>query len=110
MVSFLKHYNLWLKRNFDGHDPQLLLQRAATLIILLLLAHSLVDYPLRTTALSSIFMFFCAVLAVDAPNPKDESVPHRRQRSADPKPPLRVVGAEKWGAEVHWPDGWQKPL
>ena len=107
---FPKAYNIWLKRKFNGHDSQLLLQRAATLIIVLLLAHSLVDYPLRTTALSSIFTFFRAVLALDAPNPRDEAVPHRRNRSFDPKPPLRVTPAEKWGSELHWPDGWQKPL
>ena len=69
---FPEAHNVWLRRKVNGHDPQLLLQRAATLIIFLLLTHSLVDYPLRTTALSSIFMFFCAVLATDAPNPKDE--------------------------------------
>ena len=107
---FPKAYSIWVKRKFSGHDSQLLLQRAGTLIIVLLLAHSLVDYPLRTTALSSIFMFFCAVLAVEAPNPKDEAITHKRQRSVDPKPPLRVAPAEKWGPELPWPDGWQKPL
>jgi O-antigen ligase len=107
---FPRAYTIWLKRKFNGHDPQLLLQRAGTLIIVLLLAHSLVDYPLRTTALSSIFVFFCAVLAVEAPNPKDEAIRHKRQRPVDPKPPLRVAPAEKWGSELPWPDGWQKPL
>ena len=80
---FPKAHNVWLKRKGNGHDPQLLLQRAATLIIFLLLIHSLVDYPLRTTALSSIFMFFCAVLATNASNPEDEFVPRRRQRPVD---------------------------
>ena len=115
LVGFLawflpKAYSIWLGRKLNGHDPQLLLQRAGTLVIGLLLAHSLVDYPLRTTALSSIFMFFCAVLAVEAPNPKDEATLHRRQRSVAPKPPTRVAPAEKWGSELPWPDGWQKPL
>ena len=102
-------YNVWLRRKFNGHDSQLLLQRAATLVIFLLLAHSLVDYPLRTTALSSIFMFFCAVLATEASNPKDEVIPQKRQRSVDPKPPLGGNPGGKWGSDLQWPEGWQKP-
>jgi hypothetical protein len=39
---------------------------AASLVIGLLLAHSLVDYPLRTTAMSVIFGLACGILA--APN------------------------------------------
>ena len=107
---FPRAHNVWLRRKASGHDPQLLLQRAATLIIFLLLTHSLVDYPLRTTALSSIFMFFCAVLATNAPNPEDESIPRRRQRPVAPKPSSRVTPGEKWGGDFHWPDGWQKSL
>jgi hypothetical protein len=98
---FSKAYTVWLRRKFNGHDSQLLLQRAATLITFLLLAHSLVDYPLRTTALSSIFMFFCAVLATDAANPKDQTIPQRRQRPVDPKPLSRVTPGEKWGSDLH---------
>ena len=114
LVAFLvwffpRAYNVWLKRKVAGHESQLLLQRSATLVIFLLLIHSLVDYPLRTTALSSIFMFFCAVLATDASNPKDEVALRRRQRSGDPKPLMPVNPSEKWGADQHWPEGWQKP-
>ena len=113
LVAFLvwffpKAYNVWRKRKFNGHDSQLLLQRSATLVIFLLLTHSLVDYPLRTTALSSIFMFFCAVLTTEASNSKDEFVPHKRQRSVEPKPPLRANAGGKWGSDLHWPEGWQK--
>ena len=113
LVAFLvwffpKAYNVWRKRKFNGHDSQLLLQRSATLVIFLLLTHSLVDYPLRTTALSSIFMFFCAVLATEASNPKDEFIPHKRQHSVEPKPPLRGNAGGKWGSDLHWPEGWQK--
>jgi O-antigen ligase len=115
LVAFLawfvsKAYNVWLTRKIGAHDSQLLLQRAATLIIFLLLAHSLVDYPLRTTALSSIFMFFCAVLATDAPNPKEEIIPQKRKRPIDPTPPLRVTTGEKWGADLNWPERWRNRL
>jgi len=40
--------------------------RAATLIIALLVAHSLVDYPLRTGAMMAVFAVACALL-VDPP-------------------------------------------
>ncbi len=38
------------------------LRRAAMLAVVLLLLHSSVDYPLRTTALSTLFAFFCALM------------------------------------------------
>jgi O-antigen ligase len=38
--------------------------RAASLILAMLIAHSLVDYPLRTAALSAIFAFCAGILAV----------------------------------------------
>lgn len=52
-------------------DPGLLpidrtLVRASIFIILLLLGHSLVDYPLRTGAMMGIFAFSCGLL-IDAP-------------------------------------------
>ena len=53
-------YAAWFASSSEERDSELLLQRAATLIIVLLLAHSLVDYTLRTTALSAIF---CVLLS-----------------------------------------------
>lgn len=46
-----------------GGDP---LARAASLCVLVLMAHSLVDYPLRTETLATLFAFCCGVLAVAA--------------------------------------------
>jgi O-antigen ligase len=40
------------------------LPSGASLLVLLLLAHSVVDYPLRTEALAVLFAFACATLAV----------------------------------------------
>ncbi len=105
---FPKAYDAWNRRKFNGNNSQLLLQRASALIIFLLLAHSVVDYPLRTTALSSIFAFFFAVLATEAPVPKHETVPHTRRRFVDRKPLLHVTPGEKWGSELPWPESWQK--
>lgn len=108
LVWFARHaYAVWSAPNSEERDSELLLPRAAALIIVLLLTHSLVDYPLRTTALSVIFAFFCAILAVPAPAPSNES---RRQRR-----PLREVRTaraklpvENWGTDIQWPESWQK--
>ncbi len=108
-VWFLpKAYKVWLNPDINEQSLQPLLQRAATLIILLLFAHSLVDYPLRTTALSSIFAFFCAILATEAPTLGNEPVQPRRQTTAQRKPVLHGMPGEKWGSDLHWPEGWQK--
>ena len=113
LVTFLvwffpRAYEVWGQRKFNGHDPQVLLQRASAIIIFCLLAHSLVDYPLRTTALSSIFAFFCAVLVTEASDSKEEAIPQKQRRFADRTPPSRVTPGEKWGSELQWPEGWQK--
>ena len=39
-----------------------LVPQAASIVIMLLMMHSVVDYPLRTTALSTLFGFCCALL------------------------------------------------
>lgn len=45
--------------------PSAALARASTVVILVLTAHSVVDYPLRTQALACIFVFSAACLAPD---------------------------------------------
>ncbi len=110
LVWFLhRSYNVWL-RNVAGDDNvQLLLQRAAALCIALLLAHSLVDYPLRTTALSSIFAFLCGILATSAPLVKKapkaaKAAPSwERERVLD-----RNNHEEKMNVDLHWPEDWRK--
>jgi O-antigen ligase len=52
------------------------INRAATVVILLLVIHSLVDYPLRTLALAGLFAFACALIA--APTPLARPIPPRR--------------------------------
>jgi hypothetical protein len=54
--------HIWRQESVQHSDRYLMLQRGATLVIILLLAHSLVDYPLRTTAMSVVFAFACALL------------------------------------------------
>ena len=116
LVAFL----VWFARRFYAvwkqprtSPSQLMLERASILIIPLLLAHSLVDYPLRTTAISAVFAFFCAILAAPAAieAPIDNERPHsshRRRHGANlPVSTLPPV-PEKWGTGIGWPEGWQK--
>ena len=61
---------------------------AASISILVMLLHSLVDYPLRTTALSSLFALCCALLIAPVPqrefNIEGVSAPFRWLRDLMP--------------------------
>jgi O-antigen ligase len=99
-------YAVWVRPDPSSGSAEVLLERAATLIIGLLLAHSLVDYPLRTAALSAVFVFCCAVLAVPVFTPYRQSIPRRRNgalRRQEALSPQRV-----WIEDVQWPESWQK--
>lgn len=50
------------RRDGDGAEIDRSLARAASLIVLLLLVHSLVDYPLRTPAMMTFFAMTCGFL------------------------------------------------
>ena len=108
------------------------LGRAASLVIALLLLHSLVDYPLRTSAMLAVFAFSCALLvppttptealAADAElsrhsrreesqnlTPRDSRRP--RGGLADPiKPdsPSSPRPREPWGQSIEWPEAWRE--
>lgn len=57
------------RRSADMDPVSLRTARAASLAIVLLLLHSLVDYPLRTTVMMVVFAFCCALLV---PSPAKE--------------------------------------
>jgi O-antigen ligase len=64
-------------RRAEGDD----LSRGATVVIGLLLIHSLVDYPLRTAAMSVIFAYACGCLVRAPASPRQqvaEIIPARR--------------------------------
>ena len=111
------------------------LARAATVVIGLILAHSLVDYPLRTGAMMAVFAVCCAYLIEPvgatekrpriAPalpreaNPRSEPpaavarmlagpglAPVPRDET-QPHPVLRSGG--RWGENIEWPDQWRNP-
>ncbi|WP_201717236.1 O-antigen ligase family protein [Rhodomicrobium vannielii] len=80
------------------------LNRTAMLIVAVLILHSLVDYPLRTTALAAIFAFFCGVLAV--PATCDSAAKPKQLRN--PRRSGEKVRREAWTGEVSWPENWQR--
>jgi O-antigen ligase len=53
---------LWRLAPRDRGALDLAMQRAASIAIVLLLLHSIVDYPLRTTAILVVFSFCCGLL------------------------------------------------
>jgi len=105
---------VWLSAPAELAPAHAMLQRAATLVILLLLAHSLVDYPLRTTALAVVFAFASAILIAAPPSPlsDDTDFPPGSDKAlrtnADRVAPPLVV-RERWGESVQWPQSWQQP-
>jgi O-antigen ligase len=61
-------------RGHFGSAIDLSLPRAAMIGVVLLCLHSAVDYPLRTTALSSLFALLCALMV-----PREVSIDHERR-------------------------------
>jgi hypothetical protein len=132
----LRSVRVWRNSPGTGRGIDLLLPRAATLIIPLIIAHSFFDYPLRTGAMMAIFAYACALL-IDPPlgvegmnqvaqgigeDLKAEQAVPPRASAAPPDqnapPPGRAADvtrapsrprAGKWGEEIEWPEEWQKP-
>ena len=61
---FARTVHVW---RWGGNTLDDLLPRAASLVVALLLIHSLVDYPLRSTALMCVFALACGLMAANAP-------------------------------------------
>jgi O-antigen ligase len=64
--------------------------RAATIASAAILAHSLVDYPLRTAAISAVFAMCCALMA----EPRAKAQRKRRNEDEDAKPAPRHLSAD----------------
>ncbi len=86
---------VWRKQEAVSLD--VILARAASLIVLLLLAHSVVDYPLRTAALLTVFAFACALLVPPPGEPEQLASTRSAKRSmaAAPKPVPSKFGPPK---------------
>ncbi|HEY1750149.1 MAG TPA: O-antigen ligase family protein [Caulobacteraceae bacterium] len=72
---------IWVRPSGEGAS----LAAAASLLVLMLLAHEAVDYPLRPETIAVLFAFACATITVYRPRPAGAAPPapqrHRRRRS-----------------------------
>ena len=112
---------LW-RREAPGMDIDLSLARAATIVIVLIGAHSLVDYPLRTGAIMAIAAFSCGLLIAPLTGRVEELADRRRaagKARTEKGPALRPVDLqhtnapvsqhppERWGKDIEWPNEWR---
>jgi O-antigen ligase len=106
-------WRVWQEPDGDrGASGDVLLARAATLILILLAAHSLVEYPLRTTALMAVSAFACALLFSPVGGDTPPHAPQRqtveRMRGFRPVPSFDPVGVET-GPMSHLPEAKAEP-
>jgi O-antigen ligase len=113
---------LW-RRQDAGREIDISLARAGTIIIGLIATHSLVDYPLRTTAMMAIAAFACGLLIAPlqgAPEELAQKAPRRSvkvaKRTSTPRSrhaghatdaPISPHPSERWGDDIEWPKDWR---
>jgi O-antigen ligase len=131
-------FALWLIRNVlkvwrgrgdaaAGTEIDLTMARAGTLVIALIVAHSFVDYPLRTGAMMAILAFACGLLVAPLAAPaaalKRKAARQEQARrggsppqQAPPRPlpaprpadaPISQHQTERWGHDIEWPEEWR---
>lgn len=109
----------WTEASPKQEEFQRALQRSATLAIAGLLLHALLDYGLRTTALSALFAFSCALLTRPPLSVVDilHAVASKQERkkirktvapAAKPRgsPDLEPRPQPAWKDNVPWPEEW----
>jgi O-antigen ligase len=125
----LRSAKIWWRVPDNIRAIDLLLARAATIVVPLIIAHCAVDYPLRTGAIMAVFAFSCALLIEPLAPAWDEmtveSTKAREQtmdsisRAGPARVPATADGADtasaktspqpkgRWGEDVEWPDQWR---
>ncbi len=127
---------IWLRAAVGASEFDRLLAGAATIVVALLISHSLVDYPLRTAAMMGVFAFACSLML--PPLSADRRRAERGSRSSrhaiadglaakataissaadplGPAPPNPAVTTTPprgtsalWGEGIDWPEAWRKP-
>jgi O-antigen ligase len=94
LVAFLiwfvfASFGAWRAPLDRGRALDRALPQAASIVVILVLLHSAVDYPLRTTALMTLFAFCCALLVPPIRRPHADAP---RDRSGEPRG-WRRIGA-----------------
>ena len=125
----LRAAKIWWRVPEDIRAIDLLLARAATIVVPLIIAHCAVDYPLRTGAIMAVFAFSCALLiepvvpawhgtTVEPAKAREQTV-DLASRAAPARVPAVADGADtasakkpplpkgRWGEDVEWPDQWR---
>lgn len=115
-------FRVWRAENWGTRSVDLLLARAASIAIGLVVAHSLFDYPLRTGAMMTLVAFCIALLTPPAGHTHLDGEtmesgagryqPSMRRAPATSEPgPVRspTLGGERWGKGIEWPDAWRRP-
>jgi O-antigen ligase len=108
---------IWRAGHPGVRDIDSLLARAATIIVGLTIAHSLVDYPLRTCTMMAIFALACGLMCepiirgVDEEHsPRSAKVkPHRKQRSQPSDSVRRLASPVRLPSPVVEPPSIQAP-
>jgi O-antigen ligase len=128
---------IWSRTAAGVQDIDRSLARAATIVIGLLIAHSFVDYPLRTGAMMAVFAFSCALLIEPLrPAEPEVSVAQRSHLVEPPRHrnvPARIASSPssrrhpvsdlghvpevpsgpmqqtggRWGDDISWPEEWR---
>jgi O-antigen ligase len=102
---------VWFRPTVALAPDQLLLQRAATAALSLLLLHSLVDYPLRTMALGCIAAFASALLADPVESMQPEATAAVVPAQVDKRPPpaaVPVTPASPPELDAAWMEKWRQ--
>jgi O-antigen ligase len=119
-------FRVW-RRDTSEREIDIALSRAATIALGLMIAHSVLDYPLRTAALMAMLAFACALLMPPARSSQEyRSDTHEWEREvarATPKParvppesvverPVAIPQSQqpggRWGEDIDWPDEWRR--
>jgi O-antigen ligase len=84
----------WLRRSvavWREDSPYVASARAGSVIVALVLLHSLVDYPIRTAAIAAIFAMGCALIVPARPSRRDSEARGGHERARH----IKVTGAEE---------------
>jgi O-antigen ligase len=128
---------IWRYASVGANEFDRSLARAATIAVALIVTHSLLDYPLRTAAMTAILAFACGLMieTLGVDNTAKERRVHAsfdtaaqgatpRMSAVSPaaaSPPAVAADQEpapsyhpprqrpaRWGDDVEWPEAWRK--
>ncbi|MDX2306658.1 MAG: hypothetical protein NW216_00290 [Hyphomicrobium sp.] len=113
LVWFVRRIlSVWFRAEPGDSAGHVMLQRCASLIVLLLLVHSLIDYPLRTTALAATFALALGLLT--RPPQHIGGMPDLKEPIVTSPTPEVAVAPTKpvqerrpWQGPQQWPDSWK---